>query len=88
MWEWLWLLSVPVTLLGLAACKHSSLRRCRQFLVATLTCSLPPILLGMGCHAQVPSSTTLPLTFTIATLFRIATNFLPKELQTMFKCGR
>ena len=75
MWEWLWLLSVPVTLLGLAACKHSSLRRCRQFLVATLTCSLPPILLGMGCHAQVPSSTTLPLTFTIATLFRIATNF-------------
>ena len=24
----------------------------------------------------------------LSTLFRIATNFLPKELQTMFKCGR
>ena len=34
------------------------------------------------------STTILPLTFTIATLFRIATNFLPKEQQTMFKCGR
>jgi len=50
-WEWLWLLSVPVTLFGLSACKHSNLKSIKQFLIGTLVCSLLPILLGMALHA-------------------------------------
>lgn len=47
-WEWLWLLSIPVTLFGLSACKHSSIKSVKNFLVGSLVCSLLPILLGMG----------------------------------------
>merc|ERR1719357_43504 len=50
-WEWLWLLSIPVTIFGLSACKHSSLNSIKQFLVGTLVCSLLPVLLGMALHA-------------------------------------
>jgi len=50
-WEWLWLLSVPVTFFGLSACKHSSLKSIKQFLIGTLVCSLLPVLLGMALHA-------------------------------------
>ena len=39
-WEWLWLLSVPVTILGLNACKQHSLKSCKQFIIGTLLCSL------------------------------------------------
>ena len=49
-WEWLWLLSVPVTFFGLSACKHSSLKSIKQFLIGTLVCSLLPVLLGMALH--------------------------------------
>merc|ERR1712130_435345 len=52
LWEWLWLLSTPVTILGLNACKNSSLKSCKQFLIGTLTCSLLPIIIGMVSHAQ------------------------------------
>merc|ERR1711874_811479 len=31
-WEWLWLLSAPVTFFGLSACKPSSLKSIKQFL--------------------------------------------------------
>jgi len=50
-WEWLWLLSIPVTVFGLSACKHSSLKSIKQFLLGTLLCSLLPVLLGMMLHA-------------------------------------
>ena len=53
LWEWLWLLSLPVTILGLNTCKHSSLKSCKQFLIGTLTCSLLPVIIGMVYHAQV-----------------------------------
>ena len=56
LWEWLWLMSVPVTLLGLNTCKHSSLKSCKQFLLGTLTCSLLPVIMGMVSHAQVSLS--------------------------------
>ena len=52
-WEWLWLLSLPVTIIGLNTCKYSSLKSCKQFLIGTLTCSLLPIIIGMVYHAQV-----------------------------------
>ena len=35
-WEWLWLLSVPVTYYGLTACKQSCLKSCKHFLVSHL----------------------------------------------------
>ena len=38
---------------GLNACKNSSLKSCKQFLIGTLTCSLLPIIIGMVSHAQV-----------------------------------
>ena len=50
-WEWLWLLSVPVTFFGLSACKNSSLPSIKQFLLGTMMCSLLPVLLGMALHA-------------------------------------
>jgi len=50
-WEWLWLLSIPVTFFGLSACKQSSLRSVKQFLLGTLVCSLLPVMLGMVLHA-------------------------------------
>jgi hypothetical protein len=50
-WEWLWLLSAPVTFFGLSACKHSSLKSIKQFLIGSLSCSLLPVLLGMALHA-------------------------------------
>merc|ERR1712168_1297848 len=49
-WEWLWLLSIPVTIFGLSACKNSNLKNIQQFLVGTLICSLLPVFLGMGLH--------------------------------------
>ena len=51
-WEWLWLLSVPVTILGLNACKQHSLKSCKQFIIGTLLCSLLPVIIGMVCHGQ------------------------------------
>ena len=53
LWEWLWLLSFPVTFLGLNTVKHGSLASCKQFLLGTLTCSLLPVIIGMVSHAQV-----------------------------------
>merc|ERR1712142_996651 len=52
-WEWLWLLSVPVTFFGLSACKHSSLKSIKQFLIGTLVCSLLPVLLGITENIMV-----------------------------------
>lgn len=49
-WEWLWLLSVPVTFFGLSATKTSSLAALKRFLIGTLLFSLLPILVGMGLH--------------------------------------
>lgn len=51
-WEWLWLLSIPVTVFGLSACKHSSLKSIKQFLVGTMICALVPVMLGMSLHAM------------------------------------
>ena len=52
LWEWLWLLSLPVTIFGLNTCKHHSLKSCKQFLSGTLICSLLPVVIGMVCHGQ------------------------------------
>ena len=52
LWEWLWLLSLPVTIFGLNTCKHHSLKSCKQFLSGTLICSLLPVIIGMVCHGQ------------------------------------
>ena len=52
-WEWLWLLSIPVTIIGLNTCKYSSLKSGKQYIIGTLTCSLLPIIIGMVYHAQV-----------------------------------
>ena len=59
LWEWLWLLSVPVTFLGLNTVKHGSLASCKQFLLGTLTCSLLPVIIGMVSHAQVSAKSNL-----------------------------
>jgi len=49
-WEWLWLLSAPVTFFGLSAAKHNNLQAIKRFLIGTLLFSLLPVLLGMGLH--------------------------------------
>ena len=51
-WEWLWLLSIPVTIAGLNTCKQNSLKSCKQFLIGTLVFSLLPVMIGMVCHGQ------------------------------------
>ena len=51
-WEWLWLLSIPVTVAGLNTCKQNSLKSCKQFLIGTLVFSLLPVMIGMVCHGQ------------------------------------
>lgn len=49
-WEWLWLLSAPVTFFGLSAAKNTSLPAIKRFLIGTLVFSLLPILTGMALH--------------------------------------
>jgi len=49
-WEWIWLLSIPVTFFGLSATKHTNLTAIKRFLIGTLLFSLLPVLLGMGLH--------------------------------------
>jgi len=51
LWEWLWLLSVPVTFFGLSACSKSSYKNIKKFALGTLLCSLLPILIGGCCYA-------------------------------------
>ena len=68
LWEWLWLLSVPVTFLGLNTVKYSSLASCKQFLLGSLTCSLLPILIGMVSHAQVCTKRKVGLDILISLL--------------------
>ena len=53
---------------GLNACKNSSLKSCKQFLIGTLTCSLLPIIIGMVSHAQVGKIITLNYVIAFATL--------------------
>ena len=65
LWEWLWLLSVPVTFLGLNTVKYASLASCKQFLLGTLTCSLLPVIIGMVSHAQVWSKIKVDIHFRI-----------------------
>ena len=67
-WEWLWLLSVPVTFLGLNTVKYSSLVSCKQFLLGSLTCSLLPIIIGMVSHAQVCPKRKVGLDILISSL--------------------
>jgi len=49
-WEWLWLLSLPVTFFGLSATKVPNLPAVKRFLIGTMVFSLVPILIGMGLH--------------------------------------
>ena len=63
LWEWLWLLSAPVTILGLNTVKSSSLSSCKQFLLGTLTCSLLPVIIGMVSHAQVSTRRKVDIIF-------------------------
>jgi len=51
LWEWLWLLSVPVTFFGLSACKKSNMVAIQRFMLGSLVLSLVPILIGMVVHA-------------------------------------
>lgn len=51
-WEFLWLLSIPVTFFGLSSCKKSSFLNIKKFILGTLLCSILPILIGVGCHAS------------------------------------
>jgi len=51
LWEWLWILSVPVTFFGLSACKKSNLIAIRRFMLGSLLFSLLPIFIGMVVHA-------------------------------------
>jgi len=50
LWEWLWLLSVPVTFFGLSACKKSNIIAVRRFMLGSLALSLLPIIIGMVVH--------------------------------------
>lgn len=52
LWEWLWLLSIPVTFFGLSACNKSSYKNIKKFALGTLTCSVLPILIGAFCYAS------------------------------------
>jgi hypothetical protein len=51
-WEWLWLLSIPVTFFGLSACNKSSFKNIKKFCLGTILCSVLPIVIGLGCHAS------------------------------------
>lgn len=46
LWEWLWLGSIPVTLLGLSACKKSSASNMRNFFLGTVLLGVMPIIVG------------------------------------------
>jgi len=50
-WEWMWILSVPVTFFGLSACKKSNMIAIRRFMLGSLVFSLLPVLIGMAVHA-------------------------------------
>ena len=48
-WEWAWLLSIPVTFFGLSATKTTNLKAIKQFLIGTLVLRLEsqsPLLIG------------------------------------------
>ena len=75
LWEWLWLLSAPVTILGLNTVKSSSLNSCKQFLLGTLTCSLLPVIIGMVSHAQVSTRRKVDIIFSFLFHDRTAMSF-------------
>lgn len=51
LWEWIWILSVPVTYFGLSACKRSNIIAIRRFMLGSIVLSLMPVLIGMAMHA-------------------------------------
>jgi len=52
LWEYVWVLSVPITFFGLSACAKNNMISIRRFMLGSIMVALLPVLIGMAMHAS------------------------------------